>query len=86
MSSTSRIAVTFIACNSVEFRGADGRTRLVVHQRFANHCDLRLNRLSLLPFGILGTLSSSDRGDPVRNAKMEVRALTGVGAEEEVVR
>ena len=36
--------------------------------------------------GILGTLSSSDRGDPVRNAQMEVRALTGVGAEEEVVR
>jgi cation/acetate symporter len=36
--------------------------------------------------GIVGTLSSPDRGDPVRNAQMEVRALTGVGAEEQVVR
>ena len=35
--------------------------------------------------GIVGTLTSPDRGDPVRNAEMEVRALTGVGAEKEVV-
>jgi cation/acetate symporter len=31
--------------------------------------------------GILGTLSSRDPGDPVLNAEMEVRSLTGVGAE-----
>jgi len=35
--------------------------------------------------GIVGTLTSPDHGDPVRNAEMEVRALTGVGAEKEVV-
>ncbi len=31
--------------------------------------------------GIVGTLTSSDRGDPEINAEFEVRALTGVGAE-----
>ena len=31
--------------------------------------------------GIVGTLTSSDRGDTALNAEMEVRALTGVGAE-----
>ncbi|OBK49696.1 cation acetate symporter [Mycobacterium sp. 1081908.1] len=35
--------------------------------------------------GIVGTLSSPDRGDPVRNAEMEVRALTGIGAEQGVL-
>ena len=36
--------------------------------------------------GIVGTLTSpSDKGDPVVNAEMEVRALTGVGAEKAVV-
>jgi cation/acetate symporter len=36
--------------------------------------------------GIVGTLTSSDRGDPVLNAEMAVRALTGVGAEKAVAR
>jgi len=31
--------------------------------------------------GVVGTLSSSDRGNPAVNAEMEVRSLTGVGAE-----
>lgn len=31
--------------------------------------------------GIIGTLTSSDRGVPERNAEMEVRSLTGIGAE-----
>jgi cation/acetate symporter len=31
--------------------------------------------------GIIGTLSSKDTGDPAINAEMEVRSLTGVGAE-----
>ena len=31
--------------------------------------------------GVVGTLSSSDTGDPGLNAEMEVRSLTGVGAE-----
>lgn len=31
--------------------------------------------------GIVGTLTSKDTGDPVLNAEMEVRSLTGVGAE-----
>jgi cation/acetate symporter len=35
--------------------------------------------------GIVGTLSSPDRGDPERNAEMEVRSLTGIGAEKAVV-
>ena len=35
--------------------------------------------------GIVGTLSSPDRGDPARNAEMEVRSLTGIGAEQAVV-
>ena len=35
--------------------------------------------------GIVGTLTSPDRGDPELNAEMEVRALTGVGAEKAVV-
>jgi cation/acetate symporter len=35
--------------------------------------------------GVVGTLSSSDRGDPARNAEMEVRSLTGIGAEKAVV-
>lgn len=30
--------------------------------------------------GIVGTLTSSERGDPTVNAEMEVRSLTGVGA------
>ncbi|MCW2555052.1 MAG: sodium solute transporter superfamily, partial [Mycobacterium sp.] len=34
--------------------------------------------------GIVGTLTSSDRGDPAKNAEMEVRSLTGVGAEKAV--
>ncbi len=34
--------------------------------------------------GIVGTLSSPDRGDPERNAEMEVRSLTGVGAEKAI--
>ncbi|MCX8554780.1 cation acetate symporter [Mycolicibacterium mucogenicum] len=34
--------------------------------------------------GIIGTLSSRDSGDPERNAEMEVRSLTGVGAEKAV--
>ena len=32
--------------------------------------------------GIIGTLSSKDTGDPALNAEMEVRSLTGVGAEQ----
>jgi cation/acetate symporter len=36
--------------------------------------------------GIVGTLTSSDRGDPERSAEMEVRALTGIGAERAVGR
>ena len=35
--------------------------------------------------GIIGTLTSSDTGDPARNAEMEVRSLTGVGAEKPLV-
>ncbi|MCW1959957.1 MAG: cation acetate symporter, partial [Mycobacterium sp.] len=31
--------------------------------------------------GVIGTLTSRDTGDPVLNAEMEVRSLTGVGAE-----
>ncbi|WP_336788623.1 cation acetate symporter [Gordonia malaquae] len=31
--------------------------------------------------GIVGTLTSKDRGQPAKNAEMEVRSLTGVGAE-----
>jgi cation/acetate symporter len=31
--------------------------------------------------GIVGTLTSADRGDPAVNAEMEVRSLTGIGAE-----
>jgi cation/acetate symporter len=34
--------------------------------------------------GVVGTLTSSDRGDPEVNAEFEVRALTGVGAEKAV--
>lgn len=34
--------------------------------------------------GIVGTLTSPERGDPERNAEMEVRSLTGVGAEKAV--
>jgi cation/acetate symporter len=34
--------------------------------------------------GIVGTLSSSDRGDAEVNAEFEVRALTGIGAEKAV--
>ncbi len=34
--------------------------------------------------GIVGTLTSSDRGDPEVNAEFEVRALTGVGAEKAI--
>ena len=34
--------------------------------------------------GIVGTLTSPDRGDPEVNAEFEVRALTGVGAEKAV--
>ncbi|WP_068279708.1 solute symporter family protein [Aldersonia kunmingensis] len=35
--------------------------------------------------GILGTLLSKDRGNDAKNAEMEVRSLTGVGAEKAVV-
>jgi cation/acetate symporter len=35
--------------------------------------------------GVVGTLSSPDRGDPVRSAEMEVRSLTGIGAEQATV-
>jgi cation/acetate symporter len=35
--------------------------------------------------GIVGTLTSPDRGDPELNAEFEVRALTGYGAEKAVV-
>jgi len=31
--------------------------------------------------GVLGTLTSKDGGDPEINAEMEVRSLTGFGAE-----
>jgi cation/acetate symporter len=34
--------------------------------------------------GIVGTLTSSDRGDPELNAEFEVRTLTGVGAEKAI--
>ena len=34
--------------------------------------------------GIVGTLTSPDRGDPAINAEFEVRSLTGVGAEKAV--
>jgi cation/acetate symporter len=34
--------------------------------------------------GIVGTLTSSDRGSPELNAEMEVRSLTGVGAEKAI--
>jgi cation/acetate symporter len=34
--------------------------------------------------GIVGTLTSPDRGTPAKNAEMEVRSLTGVGAEKAV--
>ena len=34
--------------------------------------------------GIVGTLTSSDRGDAEVNAEFEVRALTGIGAEKAV--
>ncbi|WP_111512042.1 cation acetate symporter [Mycobacterium kyogaense] len=34
--------------------------------------------------GIVGTLTSSDRGNPEVNAEMEVRSLTGIGAEKAV--
>jgi cation/acetate symporter len=34
--------------------------------------------------GIVGTLTSSDRGNPAKNAEMEVRSLTGVGAEKAI--
>ena len=34
--------------------------------------------------GIVGTLTSPDRGDPGVNAEFEVRSLTGVGAEKAV--
>lgn len=34
--------------------------------------------------GIIGTLTSKDSGDPAVNAEMEVRSLTGVGAEKAV--
>ncbi|MDF3338488.1 solute symporter family protein [Mycolicibacterium septicum] len=34
--------------------------------------------------GIIGTLTSRDTGDPTLNAEMEVRSLTGVGAEKAV--
>jgi cation/acetate symporter len=36
--------------------------------------------------GIVGTLTSADRGDPETNAEFEVRSLTGVGAERAVAR
>ncbi|MBD0323564.1 MAG: cation acetate symporter, partial [Aldersonia sp.] len=35
--------------------------------------------------GIIGTLLSKDRGNEAKNAEMEVRSLTGVGAEKAVV-
>jgi cation/acetate symporter len=35
--------------------------------------------------GIFGTLTSRDKGDPALNAEMEVRSLTGIGAEKAVV-
>jgi cation/acetate symporter len=35
--------------------------------------------------GVVGTLTSSDTGNPEINAEMEVRSLTGVGAEKAVV-
>jgi cation/acetate symporter len=35
--------------------------------------------------GIVGTLTSKDRGNPEINAEMEVRSLTGVGAEKAVM-
>lgn len=34
--------------------------------------------------GVVGTLTSSERGDPAVNAEMEVRSLTGVGAEKAI--
>jgi cation/acetate symporter len=34
--------------------------------------------------GVVGTLTSSERGDPAINAEMEVRSLTGVGAEKAI--
>ena len=34
--------------------------------------------------GIVGTLTSSDKGDPGVNAEMEVRSLTGIGAEKAI--
>ncbi|WP_200996555.1 solute symporter family protein [Mycobacteroides chelonae] len=34
--------------------------------------------------GIVGTLTSSDKGDPGLNAEMEVRSLTGIGAEKAI--
>ncbi len=34
--------------------------------------------------GIIGTLTSSDRGDAELNAEFEVRTLTGVGAEKAI--
>ncbi|CAN5745058.1 cation acetate symporter [soil metagenome] len=34
--------------------------------------------------GVVGTLTSTERGDPAVNAEMEVRSLTGVGAEKAV--
>lgn len=34
--------------------------------------------------GIVGTLTSDDKGDPGLNAEMEVRSLTGIGAEKAV--
>ncbi|MBB4854907.1 cation/acetate symporter [Mycobacteroides chelonae] len=34
--------------------------------------------------GIVGTLTSNDKGDPGLNAEMEVRSLTGIGAEKAV--
>ncbi|GAS90560.1 solute symporter family protein [Mycolicibacterium brisbanense] len=34
--------------------------------------------------GVVGTLTSSDRGNPELNAEMEVRSLTGVGAEKAI--
>jgi cation/acetate symporter len=34
--------------------------------------------------GVVGTLTSSDRGDPQINAEFEVRSLTGIGAEKAV--
>jgi cation/acetate symporter len=36
--------------------------------------------------GVVGTLTSADRGDPNVNAEFEVRALTGIGAEKAVSR